>query len=75
VVEKKFVYVTTMYKHGEFDGHSYVAGIFSNSAKATKEGVDVYNRRGTYGFQVTKLCLNDPSFKEVIITHMVDHRR
>ena len=62
------VYVTTMYRWGDREKHSYVLGVYHSSFRAILAGVRCHRDRGfKYDPEVIKFKINDMSFQERIL--------
>ena len=63
------VYVITMYRYGDHEKHSYVAGVYADVERAKKFGADeeVF-RGGKYKYEIVPFVLNDPKVDPVKVT-------
>lgn len=53
------LFITTMYRWGDREGHSYLVGVFDNEMAALKAGRrEELNRSGKYDAAITKVALN-----------------
>ena len=59
-MKKNKIYVTTMYRYGSKEGHSYVRYAGFSKAGAVKAGKDEYERRGhKYEYEVVEFTPGD----------------
>lgn len=60
-------YITTMYRWGAHENHSYVIGVWSKKAKAIDEGVkESEDRGGKYNPEVREFDLNEKAAGKVV---------
>lgn len=68
MASKKEIYVTTMYRWGDYECHSYFLGVYNKKHMAIEEGKKEQEwRGGKYSPEVVETLMNETKQRKIIL--------